>query len=150
LEYLGHIISARGVATDPTKIEFVHRWPILSNDKQLRGFLGLAGYYRKLIPFFGVPCCPLTNLLKKNAPFMWTSEVVSVFEAIKQALVQAPVLALPDFTEEFVLKTDACALGVGAMLMQQGHPLHSEQSSRTQKSGVVYLRQRMFGYSDGD
>ncbi|XP_014754072.1 uncharacterized protein LOC106866060 [Brachypodium distachyon] len=95
LEYLGHIISGDGVSTDPAKISAVQELPIPANVKQLRGFLGLAGYYRKFIPF----------------------------QSLKQALVQAPVLVLPDFSKQFVLETDASDGGAGAVLMQDNHPL---------------------------
>jgi hypothetical protein len=99
LEYPGHIISVGGVATDPAKIEAVQRWPVPDNVKQLRGFLGLAGYYHKFIGWFSIVYRPLMNLFNKNAQFMWTPTVENSFVAIKRTLVQAPVLALPNFTK---------------------------------------------------
>ena len=69
LEYLGHIIGANGVSTDPSKVEAVKNWPHPTNIKQVRGILGFVGYYRKYISRFGIICRPLTNLLKKGVPF---------------------------------------------------------------------------------
>lgn len=146
LEYLGHIISAEGVATDPAKIAAVKQWPQPTNVKQLRGFLGLAGYYRKFIHQFGIISRPLTNLLKKNTPFVWSPQVQEAFATLKSALVQAPVLALPDFEQEFVLEADACATGIGAVLMQKGHPTgFHEQGLGTKKPSYVNLRQGVYG-----
>lgn len=122
VEYLGYIISAQGVATDPEKIAAVQNWPIPTTVTQLRGFLGLAGYYRRFIKHFGIICRPMFNVLKKNE-FQWGPDQQQAFEALKLKLSQAPVLALPDFTQPFVLETDASGYGIGAVLMQGGQPL---------------------------
>lgn len=123
IAYLGHIISVEGVATDSAKIEAVQNWPSPANVKELRSFLGLAGYYRKFVKHFALITKPLTQLLKKGQLFIWTSEHEESFVALKQALCSAPVLALPDFTKTFCIETDACKTGVGAVLLQDGHPL---------------------------
>ncbi|XP_073354821.1 uncharacterized protein [Aegilops tauschii subsp. strangulata] len=123
ISYLGHVISDKGVAIDKSKIQVVQEWPQPQNVKELRGFFGLAGYYRKFVRFFGVLSKPLTEMLKKGVIFIWTPTAEAAFSALKQALVQAPVLALPDFRKQFVVETDASATGIGAVLMQGGHPV---------------------------
>jgi hypothetical protein len=120
---LGHVISQQGVDTDPAKNSAVIAWPTPENVNELRSFLGLAGYYRKVVKNFGVISRPLSNLLKKNVVYVWTQEHESAFTALKHALVSAPVLAQPDFQRPFIIETDACNEGVGAVLMQGGHPL---------------------------
>jgi hypothetical protein len=89
----------------------------------VRGFLGLSGYYRKFIRHYAIICQPLTALLKKGSLFVWTEAHEAAFQVLKEALTSAPVLALPDYTSPFVVETDACDVGIGAVLSQKGHPL---------------------------
>lgn len=123
LIYLGHIISGDGVSTDPSKVQEVMNWPVPTTPKKLRGFLGLAGYYRKFVKGFGIISKPLTQLLRKGVPFTWTTETDQAFNCLKHALVTAPVLALPDFSQPFTVETDASESGIGAVLSQNKHPI---------------------------
>jgi hypothetical protein len=120
--YLGHIIHGAGVEMDAAKIQAIKEWPIPQSVKTLRGFLGLAGYYRKFIKDYGEIAAPLTSLLKKKA-FHWDSAADTSFEALKKSLSSAPVLKLPNFNVEFVVECDASGSGFGAVLQQEGHPI---------------------------
>ncbi|XP_066365145.1 uncharacterized protein [Miscanthus floridulus] len=119
ISYLGHMISAAGLSTDPAKVQAVVDWLVPSNIRELRGFLGLAGYYRKFVKHFGILAKPLIELLKKDKLFVWTPAHAEAFELLKAALCSALVLALLDFNKPFHIETDASGLGIGAMLQPQ-------------------------------
>jgi hypothetical protein len=122
VDYLGHVLSGSGVATDPSKIEDITNWETPTTIKQLRQFLGLTGYYRRFIKGYASICRPLHDALKKNA-FHWSDEQHKAFLTLKTVMSTPPVLALPNFTLAFTLETDASGTGLGAVLMQQGRPL---------------------------
>lgn len=122
VEYLGQFISAKGVATDPKKIQAVQQWPTPATVKQLRRFLGLACYYRRFIRGYRRISKPLIDLLKKDH-FKWNDQATAAFEDLKGALTSAPVIALPDFSLSFVVETDTCDIGIRAVIMQSGQPI---------------------------
>jgi hypothetical protein len=123
ISYLRYVISEQGVATCPDKIQAVAEWSQPQSVKELRSFLGLAGYYRKFVKQFGIIAWPLTKLLRKGTVFQWTQEREVSFQTLKKALVEAPVLALPDFSQPFCIETDASDMGVGVVLMHGKHPI---------------------------
>ena len=120
VEYLGHIVCPGGVAVDPKKVEAVNNWPTPTTIKEIRGFLGLTGYYRRFIHHYADLALPLTELLKKDQVFRWTPKQQASFVALKTALTSAPVLITPDVSEnsEFTVFTDASGFGIGAVLLQ--------------------------------
>ena len=124
------------MATDPAKIVAVVDWPTPTIVTQLRGFLGLCGYYRRFIRDYGLICRPLHDLLKKDS-FLWTPTQTAAFEQLKYSLTNAPVLALPDFSLPFELECDASGAGVGAVLMQQHKPIAYYSKSLGPKAAAL-------------
>jgi Reverse transcriptase (RNA-dependent DNA polymerase). len=116
--YLGHVIGKDGVRPDPGKIEAVKNFPIPRNVKNIRQFLGLAGYYRRFIDGFSKIAKPLTNLLKKENGYEWTEEHQIAFNTLRGKLCEAPLLQYPDFSKPFVLTTDASGYAIGGILSQ--------------------------------
>lgn len=122
IEYMGHIVSGKGVTPEPSKIQVMVRWPSPTTAKELHAFLRLTGFYRKFIKSYAFFAAPLTKLLCKDA-FGWMHESQMAFDQLKSAMTNAPVLALPNFSEPFMIETNASGTAIGAVLMQRGHLL---------------------------
>ncbi|KAM8702148.1 hypothetical protein ACLKA7_005592 [Drosophila subpalustris] len=119
LVYLGHVISGEGIHTDPDKIAAVRELQPPATCRELRRCLGIASWYRRFVPNFADIVQPMSLLLKKGQKWEWKPEQQAAFEELKARLTEAPVLACPDFSEKFVLQTDASDCGLGAVLTQQ-------------------------------
>ncbi|KAL1322035.1 hypothetical protein AAHE18_14G167800 [Arachis hypogaea] len=115
-------MSSEGVQVDASKITAIVEWPKPTNLKQLRGFLGLTGYYRRFIKGYASAAAPLTGLLKKDA-FHWDHKAEIAFKQLKDGIISQPVLALPNFDQPFELETDDSGAGVWAVLIQNKHPI---------------------------
>lgn len=142
VDYLGHTVSGQGVEMDTSKIQAVMDWPIPTNLKQLRGFLGLTWYYRRFIRGYASIASPLTALLKKDA-FNWNDAATTAVAILKKAVTQAPVLALPDFSRPFILETVASGVGVGTVLSQEKHPIayFSKKLTPKMQRQSAYIRE---------
>ena len=118
--FLGHVVSADGIAVDPAKVSAVTDWESPKSAKDIRSFLGLAGYYRRFIENSSKIVKPMMELLKKEKKFAWTEECEASFQELKRRLVTAPVLCLPDLQKDFQVYCDASRQGLGSVLMQNG------------------------------
>ncbi|KAJ9519493.1 hypothetical protein QJQ45_000590 [Haematococcus lacustris] len=121
--FLGHIVSASGIACDPAKVAAVQSWPIPKTVHDVRSFLGLANYYRRFVKDFSTIAAPLTTLTRadghdKQGVVAWGQAQQSTFDALKQALVSAPILIAPDPSQPYTLRCDASSIGIGAVLSQ--------------------------------
>jgi hypothetical protein len=118
VDFLGHVVSRQGIQVDPNKISVIKNWPRPQTQKDIRSFLGLAGYFRRFVRDFASVARPLTDLTGKSVQWQWTREHQHAFDSLKTALVSAPVLTTPDFTKPFIVYTDASDRAVGAVLLQ--------------------------------
>ncbi|KAL4366463.1 hypothetical protein GQ457_05G035950 [Hibiscus cannabinus] len=123
IEYLGHVISEKGLAVEQGKVEAIRKWPEPKRIKEVRGFLGLIGYYRRFIRGFTSLATPIKDLLRKWEQFEWTQEAQMAFSSLKEQLSNTTVLGLSDFNRTFVVETDASGIGIGAVLLQENKPL---------------------------
>ena len=113
------MVSENGIEPDPQKIEKVRDYPTPKNLKTLQQFLGLASYYQRYIPLFSKIAAPLHALTRKTAAYVWTPLCQQAFDKLKELLTTSPVLAFPNFSQPFLLETDASGKGVGAVLSQR-------------------------------
>ncbi|GJR39581.1 putative reverse transcriptase domain-containing protein [Tanacetum coccineum] len=119
VQFLGHLIDSQGLHVDPAKIEAVKNWTSPTTPTEVRQFLGLAGYYRRFIEGFSKIAKPMTKLTQKNKNYIWGEEQESAFQLLKQKLCEAPILALPEGNDNFVVYCDASLQGLGVVLMQR-------------------------------
>ncbi|KAL5477929.1 hypothetical protein EMCRGX_G024787 [Ephydatia muelleri] len=131
VQYLGHVFSKEGMTPDSEKITVMQKWPTPTNATEVRQFLGLASYYRRYVNNFADVAAPLHSLTQKAVEFSWDENCQHAFQMLKVALTQAPVLSYPSFKKEFMLLTDASAVGIGAVLEQEGHPIAYASRSLT-------------------
>ena len=120
VSFLGHIVSKEGIRIYPRKIEVILEWKPSRSVMKVRIFLGLAGYYRRLVKGFSMTATPLTRFLQKNVRFEWSEKCQASFEKLKAFLTKAPVLAQPTFSKEYVIFSDASLNGLGCVLLQEG------------------------------
>ena len=142
VDYLGHIVSSGGVRADPQRIEAMVQWPQPTSIQQLHGFLGLTGYYHRFIRGYASIGAPLTDLLCKDS-FVWTAGAFTAFEALKHAMVNAPVLQLLNFDLDFIVENDACKTGIGVVLIQRSQPIafFSKKLGPKMQAASTYLKE---------
>ena len=114
------MVNSKGIKVDPAKLEAVMNWERPKTSMEVRSFMGLVGYYRRFVQEFAKIATPLTKLTKKNEKFEWNEKCERSFQELKNKIVSAPVLALPDDRGNFVICSDASLKGLGCVLMQHG------------------------------
>ena len=128
IEFLGHVVSKEGIATNPSKVQAIQDWPIPKTAHDIKSFTGFVGYYRKFIPNFSKITRPLNDLLNgkvnskrgnKKQFIEWGSKQQEVFDTLKEALMSTPVLGYPNYEKPFILHTDVSLEGLGAVLYQE-------------------------------
>ena len=164
VEFLGHVVSEEGLATQPSKVQAINEWMACRDVSEVRAFMGLSGYYGRFIKDFSTIAAPLYNLTRKESEFCWTNECQEAFDELKRRLVKEPILALPSDNGTYVLDTDASDCGLGAVLSQRqdnqekviayvsrtlGKPEHKYETTRKELlaivAGLKQFRQYLLG-----
>ena len=118
VDFLGFVVSSKGISPDSSKIEVVKSFPVPKSVKEARSFLGLCNYHRRFVEGFSKIASPLNRLTRKDVVFAWTPECQSAFQTLKNRLCSPPILAYPDFNLPFHLFTDASHSALGYILGQ--------------------------------
>ncbi|CAM8905253.1 unnamed protein product [Rhodiola kirilowii] len=126
VQFLGHIIKEGKLMMDKSKVKSIEEWETPKKVTELRSFLGLVNYYQRFIQGYSAKATPLTDLLKKGKPWEWTARCEEAFQSLKNAIMEEPVLALPDCTKPYEVHTDASDFAIGGVLVQEGHPIAYE------------------------
>ena len=116
--FLGHIVSDKGVATDPAKVAAITNWPTHRSRKEIQQFLGLGNYYRCFIKDYATITKPFHRLTETGREFLWTESCEEAFQKLQGKLASAPILAFPCFAQTFMLDTAVSNKGIGAVLSQ--------------------------------
>ena len=133
IQYLGHLISPEGIQPLPEKLESIQNMPAPRSTKEVKQFLGLAGYYHKFVPRFSDISRPLTRLTCKDVMFEWTKECQAIFLILKEALCKQPILKYPNTSKPYVLFTDASKHGWAGVLTQPYEEIDESNPSTTKK-----------------
>ncbi|GKF63318.1 putative reverse transcriptase domain-containing protein, partial [Tanacetum coccineum] len=119
VQFLGYVIDSEGIHVDTAKIESIKDWASPKIPIEIHEFLGLAGYYRRFIERFSKIARPMTKLTQKSVKFDWGEKAEAAFQLLKQKLCSAPILAIPEGSENFVVYCDASHKGLGTILMKR-------------------------------
>ncbi|XP_051113700.1 uncharacterized protein LOC127239543 [Andrographis paniculata] len=118
-----HQLREDSLKVDEAKVAAIQEWKKCTSVAEVRRFLGMCGFFRRFDPHFSMIAAPLTSLLKKNVLFKWEASHMAAFEKLRDSLIHAPVLALPNFERAFEVQCDASGVGIGAVLLQEGRPI---------------------------
>ena len=127
IKYLGHIVSKKGISTDPEKTSVIVNWPTPAKVKDVRQFLGITSYYRKFIKSYAQISKPLIRLTETKSKWLWSRDCEAAFNSLKQSLINPPILSYPQFHLSFVLDVDASNDGLGGVLSQEDPAIPGER-----------------------
>ena len=137
IEFLGYVIDQNGLHVNPNKVSCIVNYPVPKDVREVRRFLGMTGYYRRFVDNFAQIAVPLTNLIKKGkGKLIWTAEANVAFNKLKEALISAPVLTSPDWTQMFTIHADASDHAIGAVITQ---------GDEGQEKPIAFMSRKLIG-----